>query len=201
MAWDLRGNMDEEIARAILLKTLTPEQVDELFPPYPADHPTVVNQLGSSASDPSGSTVLESMDIPPATFEAAQRNIALMSQVLGDRQGGIGSNNWVIGGSRTATGKPLLANDPHLSIQMPSIWYQVDMRCSPQTEDCPLEVAGYSFAGVPGVIIGHNDRIAWGFTNTSPDVMDLYIEKVNPDNPNQYEVNGAWVDFETVPRS
>jgi penicillin amidase len=197
MAWDLRGNMDEEIARAILLKTLTPAQVEELFPPYPRDHPIVVNQLGSSASDPSGGAALESMDIPPTTFIAAQRNIALMSQVLGEKQGGIGSNNWVIGGSHTATGRPFLANDPHLSIQMPSIWYQVDMHCAPQTEDCPLEVAGFSFAGVPGVIIGHNDRIAWGFTNTGPDVMDLYIEKVNPDNPDQYEVNGAWVDFET----
>ena len=80
---------------------------------------------------------------------------------------------------------------------MPSIWYQVGMHCQPKTDACPYEMAGFSFAGVPGVIIGHNDRIAWGFTNVGPDVMDLYIEKVNPDNPNQYEVNGKWVDFET----
>jgi penicillin amidase len=67
----------------------------------------------------------------------------------------------------------------------------------PKSDACPINVAGFSFAGVPGVIIGHNDRIAWGFTNVGPDVMDLFIEKVNPENPNQYEVNGEWVDFET----
>jgi penicillin amidase len=92
---------------------------------------------------------------------------------------------------------PLLANDPHLSIQMPSIWYQVGLHCQPKNDECPIEVAGFSFAGVPGVVIGHNDRIAWGVTNVGPDVMDLYVEKVNPENPNQYEVNGQWVDFET----
>ena len=63
------------------------------------------------------------------------------------------------------------------------------------TAACPYEVAGFSFAGVPGVVIGHNQDIAWGFTNTGPDVMDLYIEKINPDNPNQYEFNGQWVDM------
>jgi penicillin amidase len=92
---------------------------------------------------------------------------------------------------------PLLANDPHLGIQMPSIWYQVGLHCKPQNEACSYNVAGFSFAGVPGVIIGHNDRVAWGFTNVGPDVMDLYVERVNPENPNQYEVNGEWVEFET----
>ena len=67
----------------------------------------------------------------------------------------------------------------------------------PKSDQCPYEVAGFSFAGVPGVIIGHNDRIAWGFTNTGPDVMDLFIEKVNPNNPNQYQMNGGWVNFQT----
>ena len=90
---------------------------------------------------------------------------------------------------------PLLANDPHLGIQMPSIWYQVGLHCRPVSAACPYEVSGYSFAGVPGVIIGHNQDIAWGFTNTGPDVMDLYIERVNPDDPDQYEYNGQWVDM------
>jgi len=92
---------------------------------------------------------------------------------------------------------PLLANDPHLGIQMPSIWYQIDLQCAPKTESCPFSVAGFSFASVPGVVIGHTDKVAWGFTNVGPDVMDLYIEKVNPANPDQYEVNGEWVNFET----
>lgn len=196
MAWDLRGNMGSEIQRAILAKTLTPEQIDELFPPYPADHPVIVPKIGEGSFLPSrqaSAGVYSGGALPLASV--AERFAAVDALLGGGR--GLGSNSWAVAGSRTVTGKPILANDPHLGIQMPSIWYQIDLRCRPKSEACPLEVAGFSFAGVPGVIIGHNDRIAWGFTNVGPDVMDLYIEKVNPDNPNQYEVNGQWVDFET----
>jgi penicillin G amidase len=196
MAWDLRGNMGEEIERAVLLKTLSPEQVAELFPAYPADHPVIVNKpdVTGSAIAPPG---ISAFDIPEETLSALEHNTSLLELALGPAGDGIGSNSWAISGSRTATGMPLLANDPHLGIQMPSIWYQAHLECKPVTEACPYNVAGFTFAGVPGVIIGHNDRVAWGFTNVGPDVMDLYIERVNPDNPNQYEVNGKWVDFET----
>ncbi len=114
---------------------------------------------------------------------------------------GIGSNNWVISGSRTVSGKPLLANDPHLGIQMPSIWEEVDLYCSAQDAQMgkraggTFHVRGFTFAGTPGVVVGHNDRIAWGVTNVNPDVQDFYIERINPENPNQYEVNGRWVDM------
>jgi penicillin amidase len=198
MAWDLRGNMDEEITRAVLLKTLTPEQVDQLYPPYPEDHPVIVNKIGDGAS----ASAVPAAPTDPALLSAlpldsVQSNIALLDPLLGQLSDGIGSNSWVVSGKLTDTGMPILANDPHLGIQMPSIWYQVDMHCMPKSDACPFEMAGFSFAGVPGVVIGHNDRIAWGFTNTGPDVMDLFIEKVNPENPNQYEVDGKWVDFET----
>ena len=197
MAWDLRANMDEEIARAILLKTLTPDQVNELYPPYPSDHPVIVNKIGEDTGTASLPAQPLQAALPEISYGSVSHNIALLDGVLGPLGDGIGSNSWAVSGSLTATGKPLLANDPHLGIQMPSIWYQVDMHCMPKTEACSLDIAGFSFAGVPGVIIGHNDRIAWGFTNVGPDVMDLFIEKVNPDNSNQYEVNGKWVDFET----
>ncbi|RMG92363.1 MAG: penicillin acylase family protein, partial [Chloroflexi bacterium] len=105
----------------------------------------------------------------------------------------VGSNNWVVSGEHTASGLPLLANDPHLSIQMPSIWYEVGLHAP------GWNVRGFSFAGVPGVIIGHNDKIAWGVTNVGPDVQDLYIEKINPSNPNQYEYMGKWEDMEIIP--
>lgn len=199
MAWDLRGNMGEEIERAVLLKTLTPEQVAELFPAYPTDHPVIVEEIGGPVSSTEQLTVKSTPHFPLSTSNLMQLadQVAVLDSVLGPKGDGVGSNSWAIHGSRTLTGMPLLANDPHLSIQMPSIWYQVGLHCKPQTSACPYSVAGFSFAGVPGVIIGHNDRIAWGFTNTGPDVMDLYIERVNPENPNQYEVNGEWVDFET----
>jgi penicillin amidase len=197
MAWDLRGNMDEEVERAVLLKTFSPAQVDALFPPYPDDHPVIVNQIGdgSAASVPQPQTQLAA--ISGVSFEGLAHNLSLLDGALGPLGDGIGSNSWALSGKLTSTGMPLLANDPHLSIQMPSIWYQVDMHCMPTNDACPYEMAGFSFAGVPGVIIGHNNRVAWGLTNAGPDVMDLFIEKVNPDNPSQYEVNGQWVDFET----
>ncbi|MCX6035514.1 MAG: penicillin acylase family protein [Chloroflexi bacterium] len=190
MAWDLGGNMDNEIERAILLKTLTPEQVRELFPAYPADHPVIVPEMGQAAASTSTGRSLPDLD-----WASVQRRFSVLDALLGPSGAGIGSNSWVVSGSLTATGMPLLANDPHLSIQMPSIWYQIGLHCRPVSAACPFEVAGFSFAGVPGVVIGHNQNIAWGFTNTEPDVMDLYIEKINPDNPNQYEYNGQWVDM------
>ncbi len=98
------------------------------------------------------------------------------------------SNNWVVSGSRTVTGKPLLANDPHLRPTAPSIWHMVHLSAP------GVRVAGVVMAGLPGVIIGHNDRIAWGFTNVGPDVQDLYVEKFNPDNPKQYQTPGGWQD-------
>ncbi len=109
---------------------------------------------------------------------------------------GIGSNNWVIHGDKTGTGLPLLANDMHLGIQMPAIWYENGLHCQPVGKGCPYKVVGFSFASAPGVVVGHNERIAWGVTTAVTDVQDLYVERTNPDNPLQYEVNGQWVDFE-----
>lgn len=201
MAWDLAGNMDEEIERAIYLGSLSPEQVAQLYPPYPEDHPSIVPALAEATQgeQTSASRIqadwLQAVEVQRAlkTVQANVQGLQALRSAGGD---GLGSNSWVVSGSRTATGKPILVNDPHLGIQMPSIWYQIALHCRPKSTECPFEVAGFSFAGVPGVIIGHNDRIAWGFTNVGPDVIDLYIEKVNPQNPNQYEVNGQWVDFE-----
>lgn len=198
MAWDLRGNMDEEIQRAVLLKTLTADQVAQLFPPYPSDHPVIVNKIGDSGTSASSSTATSAgFDYATLPLDQLSHNASLLNAALGEWSNGIGSNSWAVSGKLTDTGMPYLSNDPHLGIQMPSIWFQVGLHCVEKSEACPFEVAGFSFAGVPGVVIGHNDKIAWGFTNVGPDVMDLYIEKVNPDNPNQYEVNGEWVDFTT----
>jgi penicillin amidase len=105
----------------------------------------------------------------------------------------VGSNNWVVSGARTASGKPLLANDPHLGAQMPSIWYLAGLQGD------RVHAVGATLPGLPAVVIGHNDRIAWGVTNLGPDVQDLFIERVNPANPNQYEVDGRWVDMQMIP--
>ncbi|HEX7234300.1 MAG TPA: penicillin acylase family protein, partial [Nitrosospira sp.] len=159
MAWDLRGNMGEEIERAVLLKTLTPEQVKELYPVYPQDHPVIVNSIGENqlkVEEPAlslskGQISRGPSNIPLSTFDftSLANKFALLDNALGPAGEGIGSNSWAVAGSRTSTGMPLLANDPHLSIQMPSIWYQVGMHCMPKSDACPIEVTGFSFAGVP----------------------------------------------------
>jgi penicillin amidase len=100
---------------------------------------------------------------------------------------GLGSNNWVVSGAHTATGKPLLANDTHLELSIPPIWYEMHLTAP------GYNAKGFTLPGAPLIVIGHNDRIAWGFTNNGADVQDLYIETFNPAAPDDYRVNGAWV--------
>jgi penicillin G amidase len=100
--------------------------------------------------------------------------------------GGIGSNNWVVNGSYTQSGKPMLANDPHLGFNMPSVWYVNGLHCAQVSPACPWDVVGVTFPGTPGVIAGHNERISWGVTNVNPDVQDLVMEKVDPADPTKY---------------
>ncbi|MDQ0749092.1 penicillin amidase [Streptomyces africanus] len=107
---------------------------------------------------------------------------------------GIGSNSWVVRGKHTITGKPLLANDPHLSPSLPSVWYQMGLHCRSVSSACQYDVSGYTFAGMPGVIIGHNQDIAWGMTNSGVDVTDLYLEKITGDG---YLYDGKIKPFET----
>ncbi len=203
MAWDLRGNLDSEIDRAKLLKSLPRNQVEFIYPSYPADHPVIVpgfqvksEEGAQPAPEPSS---LENVYAQVfAQFEIVQQSAADLDRITGGGFEGIGSNSWAVHGDLTDTGKPYLVNDPHLGSQMPSIWYEVGLHCIERTEECRLDVAGFSFAGVPGVVIGHNARIAWGFTNVGPDVMDLYIERINPDQPSFYQTPNGWVEMESV---
>jgi penicillin amidase len=100
------------------------------------------------------------------------------------------SNNWVVSGKRTVSGKPLLANDPHIPAAAPGIWYQTELFAP------GIHVAGVTFPGAPGIVIGHNDRIAWGATNLGPDVQDVYLEKFDKDNPRRYQTPAGWRDAE-----
>src|SRR5437868_2937378 len=100
------------------------------------------------------------------------------------------SNNWVVSGKRTASGKPLLANDPHIPASAPGIWYQTELIAP------GLHVAGVTFPGAAGIVLGHNERIAWGATNLGPDVQDVYVEKFDKDNPNRYLTPSGWRDAE-----
>ena len=124
---------------------------------------------------------------PAAGWPLAQE---VLERFAEDVRAAIGSNNWVVDGSHTASGKPLLANDTHLTLSVPCIWYMIHLTAP------GWNVKGFTLPGAPGVIIGHNDRIAWGFTNNGADVEDLYIETFNPQNPREYLVNGNWISAE-----
>src|SRR6266705_4403379 len=123
---------------------------------------------------------------PDLTSALAQSVERFLGESRNEIRQGLGSNNWVVSGAHTATGKPLLANDTHLDLMMPSIWYEVHLTAP------DWNVKGLTLPGAPMVIIGHNERIAWGFTNNGADVQDLYIETLNPDLPDEYRVKGAW---------
>ena len=220
MAWDLKGNYDDELARARLSGRLTQAQISQIYPAYDDDaHPPIlardewspqVPERATQSSVPSalttgasGSTASDAVATPGdarLTSASAQAAYATVHAALNaiptlvGRGGGVGSNSWVVAGSRTTTGKPLLANDPHLAVSQPGIWIQNSLSCRTVSPSCPLDVSGFSFAGVPGVIIGHNADISWGFTNLGPDVTDFYLERVID---NTYLRDGDWQDVTT----
>ncbi len=193
MSWDLSGNLAQEIDRTVLARILPVDRVEQLYPGFPDTHPYILPTAALSGDERRSPQLPdEAVDSLVRVGDSARQLWAL----TGGGFEGIGSNNWVLNGAKTRSGMPLLANDTHLAIQMPAIWFANGLFCEPVGPACPYRVTGFSFAGVPSVIIGHNERIAWGVTTQSVDTQDLFIERLNPDNPDQYEANGEWVDFE-----
>ena len=204
MAQDLGGNMDDELDRLNLIHSVGLQMTSDFIPAFRSDFPVIVpdeeiKKMGLPQTN--GANLTDTSYLAGVDTRLVGGFDPHQSFAFGGGEG-IGSNDFVISGDLTTTGMPLLANDPHLGIQMPSIWYEIGLHCVnaagevARSEACPFELRGFSFAGVPGIILGHNDRIAWGFTNVNPDVQDLVVERINPDNPNQYEVNGEWVDMD-----
>ncbi|MGP4010935.1 penicillin acylase family protein [Streptomyces sp. 4N124] len=202
MAWDLRGNMQDEIDRALMTSRLGPKQIDDLYPDYPYGRNKAIVQDGQyddltetfeqsdSASGTSGTSMggTTGQSSSDTASSALQTQLTGLYDVLDDlptavgvNGNGIGSNAWVVSGKHTITGKPLLANDPHLSASLPSVWYQMGLHCRTVSSKCQYDVSGYTFAGMPGVVIGHNQSISWGMTNSGVDVTDLYLEKLTGD--------------------
>ncbi len=187
MAWDLRGNMTEEIDRALASVSRTPQEIESLYPGYPSRrHRAIVEQGGvvdgvfeqdASSSDTRNPARPPLSDELVESLERLDDGLESMPQLMG-KGPGLGSNSWVVGGERSTTGEPILANDPHLGISVPGIWYQMGLHCRELSDACPFDVSGFTFAGLPGVVIGHNHQVAWGFTNLGPDVVDLFLEDV-----------------------
>ena len=198
MAWLLSGSADEDALFHRISRELGDDLADVLVPTYPPDGlrilpPDQMRDLRSPPTSPSP---------PPATAPAestpepagspATEGRRLLDDLLG-KGPDVGSNAWVVDGTLTNTGLPILANDPHLGVQVPAIWYLAEV----ETPD--LHVVGPTLVGLPGFPIGHNEHIAWGLTNSGIDVLDLYRERPHPDDPSQVErPGGTWEQLEVV---
>ena len=175
MGWNLGGNWETEIIRARLVAKLGSKRAARLEAGYDPKHPLIV----------------------PPGVEYQGINLGMLEQyeqlkLLSGFGPMGGSNNWVVDGTMTTTGSPILCNDPHLGQLAPSIWFECHLVAG------DIDVAGVSFPGTPGIVIGHNQYVAWGVTNAVSDIEDLYIEKFNPRNPNQYEYMGKWEEAEVL---
>ncbi len=183
MAWDLRTNIEDETERALVAQTLDPELLAELYPGYPFDeHPVIVEkdwarELPAASMQQRGNEL--ATQLQDRVSDLLDGALSSVDELISSQGEGIGSNSWVVAGEHTSTGNPLLANDPHLGASLPSVWTQLQLRCEKLSDDCPFDVAGFSFSGLPGIVIGHNQEVAWGFTNLTTDVADLYVERVD----------------------
>ncbi len=167
MAYDLGGKWTPQAMRHWALNNYSEEKAQDLFITYPENAESIM-----------------------------EANLKNPVQVTGQFDPGLlphefnGSNNWVVSGDKTKSGMPLLADDPHLGLSTPSIWHQIHLKSPEQN------VSGVIFAGIPGIILGHNEKVAWGVTNVGPDVQDLYIEIPNPDDPTQFQYDDEWEQAE-----
>jgi len=174
MAWALNFSFQSEILYSAVIDTVGPELAAELFVPYPDGAPTIIPDSGLSASLTGLlSTITKARSVTGMPFPG-------------------NSNNWAVAGSKSETGHPLVANDMHLGLMLPNIWYQAHL-VTPN-----MNVAGVVLPGIPLVIAGANEHVAWGFTNVMADDADFYQEKINPDDSNQYEFMGQWEDMRFV---
>lgn len=169
MAYDLSRNWTDELLRARLARVLHPDRVAELWPAYPEDAPVTL---------PDYAALYERLPLEE-TWRAAVQPLSAEA----------GSNAWALSGDRTRSGAPLLANDPHLGLQLPSLWYLAHLRAP------GLDVIGATLPGTPTVLLGRNEHLAWGFTNTGSDVQDLFIEQVSAEDPDRYRTPDGFEPF------
>jgi penicillin amidase len=171
--WGLSEGWRVDLTAAGVLEKVGMEKWKEAFPAWPDDAPLIVPEQWRGFSELS------------APFLRAM----VLAEGLTGSSASAASNNWVVSGKKSVTGKPILANDPHLGLTNPSFWWEAHMVCP------TLNVSGFAIPGVPGVAVGHNLDVAWGVTNVMVDDVDFYIEKINPKNPRQYWFKNRWEDM------
>lgn len=167
LALSLCGNWEAELVRMRIAARLGEERARQLDPAYLTDSPVIV---------------------PSVLAREAMRRVGWLRRLIGLG----GSNNWVVAGSRTETGKPICANDPHLHLGLPVIWHVQHLSWDGGT------VAGFTIPGTALVILGRNEHVAWGATAAFADTQDLFVEQFDPDDPSRYRVEAAWVEAQVV---
>jgi len=180
MAWDLGGNWTTELLRLRLALQMPVARINQLLPAYPGETLPATTDYAA---------LFRGLGLDAGTAQTAWHGLPGIAPLSGVE--GVGSNNWVLAGSRTTTGAPLLANDPHLKLSAPALWYFARLHAA------GLKVAGATMPGLPLVVLGQNEHIAWGFTHTAPDVQDLYVEQIKPGDASMFRTPEGWSAFET----
>jgi len=170
MAWELQGGWDSELFFGAIQEQFGPEHLADILPGYRPNYVTI------ASSD----------NVLLLGYQEFAEKASGLSSVLKTERSGYGSNVWVVSGEKTLTKKPLLANDPHLSFNQPPWWYEIRLKSN------NYNFGGYGLYGFPLPVLGHNEHIAWGFTNVMADDMDFYVEKLNEDLT-EYYLDGEWV--------
>ena len=205
MAWDLSGNYSFELLRHDLLRTVGEQKMNQLMPPYAVDGLSILTGISTSdRTDTARATVDKGargqQPYQPASWSRAFASAlstgdpAVRDFLTGTSTEGLGSNNWVVDGTMTASGKPLLANDPHLSTRIPSTWYLAHVSAG------DFDVIGGTFPGTPAIALGRNKYIAWGATNVAADVEDLYREHLDAAGTH-YEFRGVQEPITVIPET
>ncbi|MBW1735229.1 MAG: penicillin acylase family protein [Deltaproteobacteria bacterium] len=174
IAWSLSSGWKIDLLAAEILKKAGEKRFKDAFPLWPDQAPLIIPRGFKSLS---------------LNSDAVFETLSLMEDLIGLHSMGA-SNNWVVAGKKSVTGKPILANDTHLPLKNPSFWWEVHLICP------GVDVTGFAVPGIPGIPIGQNPHVAWGITNTMVDDVDFYVEKINPDNPRQYWYRDHWEDME-----
>ncbi len=203
----LTSTWEKELGREAVAARVGPERERDLYhAESPLDHFIVGGESPSGASAGNAERLeggtprtrgaqldtgnAGSLSASRSNYGIARSAFAMLGQFASESEQILGSNNWVVSGEHTQSGKPMLANDMHLPLSVPSTWYII------QLQGAGWNVKGFALPGVPMIIVGHNERMAWGYTNNGADVQDLYVETFHPQNPKQYRVNGGWKDAE-----
>lgn len=190
--WLNDGDLWAELNQADLLSQLNKDLLGAYTPAYSG--PYVLDDPAYSANPSTPSA------LPPVGIDLGDLRTHLLDGLTPDiltmlgLQPLVGGNLWVVSGEHTQSGKPLLANDYHMPIEIPSAWYEMGLYCVDLA--CPYTVVGFSLPGIPGIIVGHNETIAWGINPLRADILDWVVLQLNPENPNQYAYDGAWVPFQ-----